>query len=112
MKGTKDELPEIVCSHAIDVTEDSVIQAHKRYWERQSSKSDSRGVSIIDEVNTWAETLVNPSREAIARKVCDVIVSRKKPLSLFYVKMVVNSVEYRNNSSFREQFISDVVNKL
>lgn len=115
LKGTREELPDVLCYSGIELTEQTIADAHRAYWSKAEKPSKSNK-AIVEEVTDWAlaqgwEGDMYQRQWDVAKQVCDTIVGKKKPLNMFYARGVFNSVMYRLDSGFSKGFISELLEK-
>lgn len=111
MKGTREEVPDVVAYWGIDLSEEIIRDKHRAYWSLHDKPTKDNTKSVMSELREWASLQELPTRAELARKACDIMVGRHKVLNLFYVRALVNSVAYQTNHDERENIIDEIVNK-
>lgn len=111
LKGTPTDVATVVAHHCVQMSDEYLAAAHRRYWSKHgTTKSSSKG-AIVAEVYSWANSFAEaPDRMAIIERVCDVLAERNKPLMVPYVKGVVNMVMYKLDGTEKKrlmQYIAD-----
>lgn len=105
LKGTPTDVATVVAHHCVQMSDEYLAAAHRRYWSKHGSKSSSK-TAIVEEVFCWANSFAEaPDRRSIVERVCDVISGRNKPLMVPYVKGVVNSVMYKLDGTEKNRLI-------
>jgi len=115
LKGTEDSMPDVVAYCGIELTEQYIADAHRRYWSKKKKPGKSNK-AVVEEVTDWAlsqgwEGDMYQRRWDVAKQVCDVIVGKKKPLNAFYAKGVYNAVMYRLDGGFAKTFVEGIIDK-
>lgn len=109
LKGTVDELADVVASHSLELNEEFLKTAHRRYWSRHVGTSKG---SIVKQVHEWACSITDVSKSELVERVCTVITSMNKPLMVPYVVGVVNSVMFKLEGSRKDVLIDHIVRLL
>lgn len=114
LKGTKEEMAQVVCHCGIEITSEYLAAEHRAYWSK-AEKAGKSNRSVVEEVSEWVAAQEWPdvlSKEyAVAERVCDVITSKKKPLNMYYAEGVYNTVMYRASDEFKEIMIRKIISK-
>lgn len=114
LKGTKEEIADIVCYCGLQIDEEYLQAEHRAYWSTHGKPSKSNR-SIVEDVEEWATSQKWPDvfdrRRDVAQRVCDVITARKKAMNLFYARGVYNTVMYRMDNRFAENFVEEIISK-
>lgn len=113
LKGTKEDVADVVCYSGLEITPEYLANEHRAYWSK-AEKPGKSNRSIVEEVHEWVVEKMSyreVNRREIAARVCDTLVARKKALSIFYVRGVVNTVAYLTDTTSREIILDEIVNK-
>lgn len=113
LKGTKEEVADVVCYCGLQITPEYLANEHRAYWSK-AEKPGKSNRAIVEEVHEWVveqKKVREVTRRDIAARVCDTLVARKKALSTFHVRGVVNTVAYLTDMTSREIILDEIVNK-
>lgn len=113
LKGTREEVADVVTYHGIEINEQVIANEHRIYWSTHGEKPSKSQGAIVKQVEEWYQTQgwedIEERRREVARRVCDVITSHDKPLNIHYARYVYNSVMYRNSNSFRDHVVEKII---
>lgn len=113
LKGTREEIADIVAAYGLEITPEYLANEHRAYWSAAEKPSKSNR-SLVEEVHEWAveqRREKEVTRRDIAQRVCDTLAARKKAISVFHVRGVTNTVAYLTDLMSREIIIDEIVNK-
>lgn len=115
LKGTREEMAVIVAHCGIEVSDEFLASEHRAYWSTRADRPERSNRAIVDEVEEWARAQawdhVDEHVYDVAQKVADVITGKKKGLSVFYARSVVNTVMYRQSDAFKRDIIHEIISK-
>jgi len=115
LKGTREEMPDVVSFQGIEVNEEMIQNEHRAYWLSKSEVIGKSQGAIVKQVEDWYNLQgwddIDERRREVARRVCDVITSHDKPLNLHYARYVYNSVMYRSSNVFRDGVVEKIISE-
>lgn len=109
LKGTKHAFAEVVCYSGLQVTEEYLASEHRAYWSK-AEKPGKSNRSLLEEVHEWTVEKMKDeevSRRDIARRVCETLAARKRPINTFYVRGLSNTVQWLVDLQAREIILDD-----
>lgn len=111
LKGTREEVAQVVCYRGIELSADYLQQQHRAYWSK-AEKPGKSNRSLVEEVHEWVcEQSETVDRRTIARRVCDTLAARKRGINTFYVRSIVNTVQWLTQYEAREIICDEISNK-
>lgn len=114
MKGTREEMPDVVCYCGLQVDSDYISGHHRAYWSR-AEKPGKSNRSLVEEVHEWyveRSQFTDVSRRDIASRICETLAARKKSISVFHVRGMTNTVQWLSSSpGAREIILDEICNK-
>lgn len=113
LKGTKEDYADVVCACGLEITEEYLAREHRAYWSK-AEKPGKSNRSVVEEVHEWVmekSKMHDITRRDIAKRICDTMAARKKGINTYYIRTLVNTVEWLKDPACQENILDEIVNK-
>lgn len=115
-KGTPEELPNVICYSGIQITPEYIKERYDKWWASKRSKKCSKtNRSIVDEVIEWVKLqdwpCVDEKRYEVVHQIVEIMIEKKKPINVFYLRNVRNVVMAATSNEFRQSLEAEINSK-